>query len=123
MTDVPSNPSGPGRAACWQRCGIWEGRPRSGAREELVQGIERDLLPVVRHAPGVRRAHALWVKRHEDRDAGMFCQIVVEFDSAQAMDRLLASPEREPIRAALLPLLSLFEGTISHVCGEVLSPV
>ncbi|MDB5583756.1 MAG: hypothetical protein JWR80_8932 [Bradyrhizobium sp.] len=47
------------------------------------------------------------------------CQIIVEFASLAEVDRMLASPERQALRARVREIAGMFDGAISHIDFEV----
>jgi hypothetical protein len=99
----------------WIRSAFWIGNAKPGAGTRFRDGINTDIVPALRALPGVRTAKALWPERTEDEPPQIACQILVEFDSREDVDRMLASPERRAMRAQVAELAGLFDGTISHI--------
>ena len=103
--------------ASWIRSAFWVGRPRDV--EAFRAAIEEDLVPSLRTLPGVLAADALWPRRLEDDPPAIHCQILVSFPSRDAVDRMLASPERAAMRDRVRALAATFDGTISHIDYEI----
>jgi len=99
----------------WIRSAFWMGTPKPGDDIRFKDGINRILIPALRVLPGVRNASALWPERREDEPPQIACQILVEFDTREDVDRMLASPERRAMRVHVVELAGLFDGAISHI--------
>ena len=78
-----------------------------------------ELIPGLRTLPGVRDANALWPQKREDSPPEIACQVLVEFDSREDLERMLASAERRALRPRVLEVVGLFEGALSHIDYEV----
>ena len=102
----------------WVRSAFWIGSPGPGQEAAFRAGIEEVIMPGLRKLPGVRGADALWPRRSETGAPQIACQIVVNFDSKEAIDAMLASPERHAFRAKVLEVVELFDGTFSHIDFE-----
>ena len=57
--------------------------------------------------------------RREDGPPDIACQILVEFDSSENVERMLASTERRAMRKHVVEIAALFDGSISHIDYEV----
>lgn len=57
----------------------------------LREAIDRELIPAMRAFPGARNARALWPQRREDEPPLIFCQVLVEFDGPEDMQRMLGN--------------------------------
>jgi antibiotic biosynthesis monooxygenase (ABM) superfamily enzyme len=101
----------------WIRSGFWIGTPRDEAAFRAA--VDAELMPMLRALPGVRGADALWPQRREDGAPPIACQMLVHIESAEAIDRMLASPERTVMRARVLEVLAGFDGIISHIDYEL----
>jgi hypothetical protein len=77
------------------------------------------LVPALQRLPGVDSARSLWPRRLEDAPPNIACQILVEFSGLGRVDLMLASPERQALRARVKEVAALFDGTISHIDYEV----
>jgi hypothetical protein len=85
-------------------------------REQMIDDL---IIPGIAACPGVRSVKALWPRKFEDRDGDMVRQIVVELDSEEAIETMLASPERHAMRDILVgQALPLFESRVSHIHFE-----
>jgi hypothetical protein len=103
----------------WIRSAFWTGTPKSGSAEQFQAAIDDMLVPALRVLPGVRDASALWPRRFEDKPPQIACQILVEFENREDVDRMLASPERHALRTKVVEIVGLFDGAISHIDYEV----
>jgi len=99
----------------WIRSAFWVGTPKPDTVSLFKDGINEVVVPALRALPGVRDAKALWPERREDAPPQIACQILVEFDTREDLDRMLASPERRAMRAHVVELAGLFDGAISHI--------
>lgn len=114
---VDRDESGSDASAAWIRSAFWVGRPHDEA--QFHTAIEDDLVPALRTLPGVTDANALWPRKLEDQPPAIYCQILVFFPSREAVDRMLASPERMQLRGRVGALKEMFDGTLSHIDYEV----
>ena len=103
----------------WIRSAFWTGRVKPGNEAAFRNAIDDELVPALRRLPAVKGVRALWPQRLEDQPPNIACQIVVEFDDRDGVDRMLASPERQQVRGRVKELLPLFDGAISHIDYEV----
>lgn len=111
-----SDPSGR-----WVRSAFWVGSPRPGSQERFADAINHELVPQLAGLPGVRRAVALWPVEREDDPPAIACQVIAEFDRRADLELMLASAERQALRAGVRDLLPLFHGTVSHIDYEIRS--
>ena len=103
----------------WIRSAFWIGVARDGCEDKFRTAMNDELVPALRLLPGVRDAKALWPRRYEDHPPKVSCQILVEFASLADVDRMLASPERQTLRARVREVAGMFDGAISHIDYEV----
>ncbi|MBA2933517.1 hypothetical protein HZF05_05345 [Sphingomonas sp. CGMCC 1.13654] len=103
----------------WVRSAFWVGRAKDGEEAHLRRAVDTDLVPRLRTFPGVHTVKALWPRSREDSPPDIFCQVIVEFDDRNGLDRMLASNERKATRPLVHDLASRFDGTISHIDFEV----
>jgi len=102
------------------RSAFWIGRARPEEEGKLKDIIEERLAPAIVRLPGVANVRVLWPKDVEDSPPSIFCQILIECESREALYILLACPEPRGLRATILKeALSLFEGSVSHINYEV----
>jgi antibiotic biosynthesis monooxygenase (ABM) superfamily enzyme len=99
----------------WIRSAFWIGSAKPDAGTRFRDGIDHVVVPALRALPGVRNANALWPERREDQPPQIACQVLVEFDNREDVDRMLASPERRAMREKVVELANLFDGAISHI--------
>jgi len=102
-------------SGAWVRSAFWIGGCKTGVEEWFVSGINETIVPALRAMPGVAAARALWPEKYEDSPPPVACQLLVEFQSREDLDLMLASEERKAMRPAVLALLELFEGSLSHI--------
>lgn len=113
-----SPPSPSGR---WVRSAFWVGSAAPGAEQRFADAINGELVPRLATLPGVRHATALWPVTREDDPPAIACQVITEFDRREDLDLMLASPERQVLRAGVRELLRVFDGTLSHIDYEIRS--
>lgn len=109
--------------AAWIRSAFWIGEPRAGEETAFASAIDEELVPAMRRFPGVSAVLALWPRRREDAPPAIYCQVIVEFDSEEEMQRMLSSEERSILRPRVKAAVEIFDGTISHIDYEVGQPV
>jgi hypothetical protein len=107
------------RVTKWVRSAFWIGQPRSGTEDQFRAAMNGELIPGLRTLPGVRDANALWPQKREDSPPQIACQVLVEFDSREDLERMLASAERRALRPRVLEVVGLFAGSLSHIDYEV----
>ena len=103
----------------WIRSAFWLGSAKPGAEAAFREGIDGRIVPALNALPVVRDAKALWPMRREDNPPDVACQVLVEFDTHDDLERMLASEERRAMRAQVVQLVAQFDGTISHIDYEV----
>ena len=103
----------------WIRSAFWTGVVRPGQDGGFQDAVDRELVPALRKLPGVADARSLWPRRREDQPPNIACQVIVEFASRADVDTMLASPERQALRARVKEIAALFDGAISHIDYEV----
>lgn len=103
----------------WIRSAFWVGATKAGMEDAFRNAIDASLVPTIRALPGVSGAKALWPVRLEDSPPAIACQVLVEFESREHVDRMLASNERRAMREGVVGIKALFDGTISHIDYEV----
>lgn len=101
------------------RSAFWVGAAKPGARTRFEDFMNHELMPTLRQLPGVHAARSLWPTKLEDQPPNVACQVLVEFTSHEDFDRMLASPERQAMRAKVKELLALFDGAVSHIEYDV----
>ena len=100
----------------------WTGRAKPGREEAFHRLLDDEIVPAMTTLPGVSRVRTLWPQRREDSPPDLACQVVVEFESREDMERMMASEGRRALRPRVLEAASLFDGALSHIDFEVGSP-
>ena len=103
----------------WIRSAFWIGRPRAGAEAGFADLMCARVIPAMRRFPGVDGVRLLWPRRREDGPPDLYCQVLVEFADAAALERMMASAERLALRPQVRELAALFDGSVSHIDYEV----
>jgi hypothetical protein len=103
----------------WVRSAFWTGAPKHGAEGPFRAAIDEELVPALRTLPGVAGARSLWPRRLEDEPPNVACQVLVEFDTREDVDRMLASEGRAALRLRVREIAAMFDGAISHIDYEV----
>lgn len=106
----------------WIRTGLFVGRPRAGAEREFRVAVDTELAAALRGLPGVRHLDMLWSQRLDEGAPPIVCQIVMQFDDREAIDAMMASPERLVMRSNAGKILDMFDGRLVHVDYEVAAP-
>lgn len=101
------------------RSAFWIGEPKAGQDDRLRALINDGLIPAMRKFPGVSAVRALWPKNREDNPPAVYCQVVVEYASAEGMQQMMESQARAALRPQILAAVGLFEGTLSHINYDV----
>ena len=104
------------------RSAYWLGAPKPGAESQFRALIERELLPAMRAMPGVQAVHGLWPLKLEDNPPPVALQVLVQFASRADALRMLECEERKSLRPRVLEAVGLFDGHLSHIEFETLSP-
>lgn len=97
------------------RSAYWIGAPRAGEEARFASVMNEQLLPMLRLLPGVQEAWALWPTLFEPGAPQVACQVVVVFAHREALAAMLASPQRQAMRAVVQDLLPVFDGVFSHI--------
>jgi hypothetical protein len=103
----------------WIRTAFWIGTVKHGLEAEFRHGIDQQMVPGIKALPGVLSARALWSQRPEAEAPPVPCLILVEFAGREDIDRMLASPERQALRARSAPIAAMFDGRLTHIDCEV----
>ena len=101
------------------RTAFWIGEPKPGRAEELKAMLNNVLIPEMRQFPGVASIKVLWPKDFEDSPPNIFCQVFIEYSSAEAMQQMMECRERAALRPQVLEAVSMFDGAVSHINYEV----
>lgn len=101
----------------WIRSAFWVGQSR--ADSEFRAAVDDELIPALKSLPGVDNAQALWPRRLEDDPPAIYCQVILRFASLDALNLMLASPQRQALRTRVREISQMFDGKISHIDYEV----
>jgi hypothetical protein len=101
------------------RSAFWIGEPKPTQADRLKALINEELIPAMRRFPGVSVVRALWPKDREDNSPGIYCQVIVEYASAEEMRQMMESQARADLRPQVIAAVGLFDGTLSHINYEV----
>lgn len=103
----------------WIRTGLFLGQAKAGKEAEFRTLVDTELADALLACPGVNNVRVLWARRRDESAPDVLCQIVMEFDSHEDIDAMLASEERKKMRSGAVKILELFSGTLAHVDYEV----
>jgi hypothetical protein len=101
------------------RSAFWIGQPKPQQGDRLKALINDELIPAMRQFPGVSAVRALWPKDREDNPPGIYCQVILEYASAEEMRHMMESKARADLRPQVIAAVGLFDGTLSHINYEV----
>jgi antibiotic biosynthesis monooxygenase (ABM) superfamily enzyme len=101
------------------RSAFWIGAPKAGREQHFREQIDLVMVPAMSSFPGVREVKALWPQAREADPPAIHCQLLVQFDDAGGLQRMLASDERKALRPRLLELVEAFDGHLAHIDYEV----
>jgi antibiotic biosynthesis monooxygenase (ABM) superfamily enzyme len=97
------------------RSAFWCGNIKPGMEGAFQHTMDSVLIPLLRGIPGVKDANCLWPTSREDNPPVVVCQVLVEFASRDDLATMLASPERATMRAHVVGLKEMFDGSLSHI--------
>lgn len=100
----------------WIRSALWFGHSED---EDFFQSEVQRVSVHMRQLPGVKDFHILWPKRLDENAPEIACQFLYFFDSQEALDAMLAAPERAEVRKELAPAAATFRGTVTHVDFQI----
>lgn len=99
----------------WVRSAYWTGKPKAGQEDAFRVHLDGTLIPAMKLFPGVSDVKALWPQRFEDDAPALHCQVIVLFESEEAMQQMMASDERTALRPRVLEAVAMFDGKLSHI--------
>lgn len=97
------------------RSAFWIGQPHAGQESALRHAIDEAIIPAMRKFPGVSAVRALWPEATEDDPPRIWCQVIVEYASADDRARMMACPQRAELRPHIVAAKAMFDGTLSHI--------
>ena len=99
----------------YTRNAFFLGAPVAGADDKFRAGLESGTAQYAK-LPGVRSARLEFPLTKDDGAPDIYATIRMVFDSEQDIERALASPQRQLVRAAFAgAVMPLFEGKVVHV--------
>jgi uncharacterized protein (TIGR02118 family) len=101
------------------RAGYFEGTVESRDFERFKAHVEREVVPLILKMPGIRDLRILWGREFQDGAPPYVLAMEHSYDSRDAMEKAISSPERDAMRAKLAEVLPLFKGQIRHVNYDV----
>ena len=100
-------------------CAYYEGTVPEGDRARFDAHVKRVHLPLVAKYPGLCALRYHKGVPFAGEPPRYVLAFELYFESQAALDRAMASPERDAARADVADFAPLFEGTIRHVLYEV----
>lgn len=101
------------------RCAYFEGEVAPENRERFDRFMREEVVPRILRFPGIRRFRIMRAGWHEEGATRLYQTFELTFDSLEAIERALASPERADNVAKMKEIMPLFAGRIVHVNHEV----
>lgn len=106
------------------RYALFEGRLRPGSAEAFRQAVIAELLPTWRAVPGALAVRVSFALSRDEGAPEVPLILAVDYPDQAALERALASAERQASRAATQRVLpQFFEGRIHHHVTESLEEV
>lgn len=107
------------------RCAFFKGKVKDGYQERFDEYIDNVLMDTWRAFPGALEVRVL--REIESDNTGIPLELVIsiKFDSLQAIETALNSPERNDSREKSKLLIDMFEGEVFHTVfkAEQLMPI
>ncbi len=99
----------------YTRNAFFLGQPAVGAEDRFRAGLKNGTEQYAR-LPGVRSARLEYPLAKDEGAPDIYATIRMVFESEQDIERALASPERQLVRATFVAdVMPLFEGRVAHV--------
>lgn len=103
----------------WVRCGMFVGSVKPENQAKFNTFIDTRVRDKISGFPGLRKLRVLRARWLEDGDPGIYQTIEMTFDSLEAIEAALASPQRAENIVLMKEIMPLFEGKVFHVNYEV----
>lgn len=100
------------------RSAFWIGKPIAGAEQQLRSLLSNELVPAMRLFPGVAAIKLLWPRERQDSPPDIWCQVLVEYTSAESVQQMMNSEERAHLRPRVIAAAKIFDGHVSHINYE-----
>ena len=97
------------------RSAFWVGAPAAGKEKQFREAIDTEMVAAFRKLPGVLAFSVLWPEKVEDGAPPIACQFLVEYADRSDVEVMRASPERAAMGPRLKEIISMFDGTVSHI--------
>ncbi|WP_306259069.1 antibiotic biosynthesis monooxygenase [Pararhizobium sp. IMCC21322] len=96
------------------RCAFFKGKVRDGYQEKFDAYISEVLTDTWRAFPGAQEVRVMREVESDNPDMPMELVIAIKFDSREAIDAALNSPERFDSREKSKALIDMFDGEVFH---------
>ncbi len=103
----------------WVRHGYFFGTVKPENQEKFNAFIDTKARAQWLKFPGLKKLRILREKSHDEGAPGIYQTIELTFESAEAIEKMLASPERAAMGPLMSEIMPLFEGYTKHVNYEV----
>lgn len=103
----------------WVRHGYFIGTVKPENQDKFNAFIDTKARAQWLKFPGLKSLRILRAKWHEDGAPGLYQTIELTFESKDAIDTMLASPERAAMGGIMSEIMPLFEGYTKHINYEV----
>lgn len=102
----------------YTRVAMFVGRIHAGREDEFYRLVQTELLPIWRRMPGALAVRAYRPERRDDEAPPIFLMQEIDYASLAAVDAAMASPVRLEGREATMRLMSLCDGSFSHIVSR-----
>jgi len=96
------------------RCAFFKGKVKEGYQEKFDTYIDTVLVDSWRAFPGAQEVRVLREVESDNSDIPLELVISIRFESLEAIEKALNSPERHDSREKSKPLIDMFEGDVFH---------
>lgn len=106
------------------RCAFFKGKVKEGRQEEFDNYIDSVLIPTWAAFPGAQEVRVLREVESDNPEIPLELVISIRFESREAIEHALASPERFESKEKSQPLIAMFDGEVFHTvfsANQVLS--
>ena len=103
----------------WVRYGYFIGTVKPENRAEFDAFCDSKAREQLLKYPGIRQVRILRARWHEEGVPGIYQTFELTFDSKEAIDVMLQSPERTAMGQLMGQIMHLFEGHTKHINYEV----
>lgn len=96
------------------RCAFFKGKVKEGYQEKFDTYIDTVLVDTWRAFPGALEVRVLREVESDNPEMPLELVISIKFESIDAIEKALNSPERYDSREKSQPLIEMFEGDVFH---------